>query len=152
MIVEKFKPKGTVTLVLHDAEGHVKETRVENMIVGVGLAYIASRMKDAAATVMSHMAIGSGVTAAATGNIELGAELARVALGTTTLVTTTATNDSIQYTASFGAGVGTGSVTEAGVLNAASAGTLLARTVFGVITKGASDTLSITWKIAVTSV
>lgn len=152
MIVEKLKPKGTVTLVLRDSEGNIKETRVENMIVGVGLAYIASRMKDASATVMSHMAIGSGATAAATGNTALGTELARIALGSTALVTTTAANDSIQYAASFAAGVGTGSITEAGIFNAASAGTLLARTVFGVVTKGASDTLSITWKIAVTSV
>lgn len=152
MVNDKLKPKGTVTLELRDAAGNIKETRVENLIVGLGLAYIASRMKDTAATVMSHMAVGSGVAAAATGDTALGAELGRVALSSTALVTTTVSNDAIQYAATFGAGVGSGSVTEAGILNAASAGTLLARTVFGVITKGASDTLSITWKITITSV
>jgi hypothetical protein len=40
-------------------------------------------------------------------------------------------------------------VTEAGLFSAVSAGTLLCRTVFSVINKGAADTLGITWTVTV---
>jgi len=49
----------------------------------------------------------------------------------------------------FGAGVGTGAVTEAGIFNASSAGTMLCRTTFSVINKAAADTLGITWTVTV---
>jgi len=43
--------------------------------------------------------------------------------------------------------VNTGNVTEAGIFSANVAGTLLARQVFGVITKAAGDSLQVTWQI-----
>ena len=69
-------------------------------------------------------------------------------------VTTTVTNDAVQYVATFAANVATGPLNEAGIFNATTAGTMLCRTVFGggssgVINKGANDTLTITWKITV---
>ena len=42
-------------------------------------------MKDATATAMSHMAIGTGSTAAAAGDSALGNEAGRVSLTSTTL-------------------------------------------------------------------
>ena len=137
--------KGDVQLDLFDADGNLKETQeIKNVVVTVGLGYIASRMKDASATAMSHMAIGSNNTAAAAGNTALGTELGRVALTSTTVSTNT-----VQYIGDFPAGTGTGAVVEAGVLNASSVGTLLCRTVFSVVNKGASDTLKVTWTITV---
>lgn len=147
MIVENIKPKGTLTLVLTDIYGNVREQREENLVVNAGLAFITSRLIDASSTVMSHIAVGTGVTAAAVGNTTLVTESARVALTTATRVTTTATNDSVQYVATFGAGVATAALTEAGIFNAASAGTMLSRVTFSVINKGANDTLTITWKV-----
>ena len=136
---------GDVQLDLFDADGNLKETQeIKNVVVTVGLGYIASRMKDASATAMSHMAIGSNNTAAAAGNTALGTELGRVALTSTTVSTNT-----VQYIGDFPAGTGTGAVVEAGVLNASSGGTLLCRTVFSVVNKGASDTLKVTWTITV---
>ena len=44
---------------------------------------------------------------------------------------------------------GTGAVTEAGIFNASSGGTMLCRTVFAVVNKGADDGMSITWQITV---
>ena len=117
---------------------------VDNLVVTDGKEYVASRMKDATATAMSHMAIGSGSTAAAAGNSALGSQLGRVAL--------TSTNVSgavVTYVATFAAGTGTGAVTEAGILNASSAGDLLCRTVFSVVNKGASDSMTITWTVTV---
>ena len=101
-------------------------------------------MKDASATAMSHMAIGTGSTAAAAGDAALGNEAGRVALTSTTV-----TSDAVAYVATFAAGTGTGAITEAGIFNASSSGTLLCRTVFSVINKGAADTLGITWTVTV---
>jgi len=150
MLDDSLKTKGLVEVLLLDADGNIKERReFANLVVNSGLAYIASRMKDATATTMSHMAVGSGSVAAAAADTALGTQLARVALDSTSLTTTTATNDAVQYVATFAAGTGTGAITEAGIFNASSAGTMLCRTVFSVINKGALDTLVITWKVTV---
>jgi hypothetical protein len=117
---------------------------VNNLVVTDGKEYVASRMKDATATAMSHMAIGSGSTAAAAGNSALGNQLGRVALTSTTV-----SGAVVTYVATFAAGTGTGAVTEAGILNASSSGDLLCRTVFSVVNKGASDSMTITWTVTV---
>jgi hypothetical protein len=149
MHVEKVKPRGIVQLELKNEFGDIIEQQTHNLIVNGGLAFIASRMAGTAQAVMSHMAVGTGSTAAAGSQTALVTESARVANTSATLVTTTVANDSIEYVATFGAGVGTGALVEAGIFNAGTAGTMLARTVYSVINKGALDTLTITWKIVV---
>ena len=147
MAKDFVKAEGKVTLVLTGSDGSVKETReVENLVVQVGLNYIASRMKDATATAMTHMEVGTSSTAASLAQTTL---VAAVSASRTALTSTTVTTSSVAYACTFGAGVGTGALTEAGIFNAASAGTMLCRTVFSVINKGAADTLTITWTIAV---
>jgi hypothetical protein len=94
--------------------------------------------------IMSHMAVGTSNTAATTSQTELGTEIGRVALDSTSRSTNT-----ITYVATFPAGTGTGALTEAGILNASSSGNLLCRTVFGVVTKAAGDTVVITWNVTV---
>ena len=142
---EETKATGKLTVEIKDKNGLVKETReVKNLVEQAGLDFIASRMKDATADVMSHMAIGTGSSAAASGNTTLGTEAARQSLTSTTV-----NNNAVSYVASFAAGTGTGAITEAGVLNAASGGTLLCRTVFSVVNKGASDSMTITWTITI---
>ena len=88
------------------------------------------------------MAVGTGSSAAAAGNTTLGSEAARVALTSSTV-----SNNTITYVATFGAGTGSGALTEAGVFNASSNGDLLCRTVFSVVNKGANDAMTITWVI-----
>jgi|TARA_R100000152_G_C6778255_1_gene208776 hypothetical protein len=117
---------------------------VDNLVVTAGKNYVASRIKDASATAMSHMAVGSGTTAAAAGNTALGSELGRVSLTSTSV-----SNAVVTYTATFAAGTGTGAVTEAGILNASSSGTMLCRTVFSVVNKGANDSMTVTWTVTV---
>lgn len=149
MINEKIKAAGLVSFVLTDQNGNVKSQQEANLVVNSGLAYIASRMKDVTFAAMSHMAIGTGINAAAGTQTALVTEVDRNTLTSTTIVTTTVTNDAIQYVTTFGPGEGTGALTEAGLFNAASAGTMLARVVFPVINKGALDTLTITWKVTI---
>lgn len=149
MFSEKIRATGQVSFVLTDENGNVKQQDSKNLVVEPGLAFIASRMIGTTAAVMSHMAVGTGTTAAADAQTALVTESARVALTSSTIVTTTVSNDSVQYVATFGPGVATTAITEAGLFNAASVGTMLARTVFPVINKGALDTLTLTWKITV---
>tara|TARA_R110000744_G_scaffold66907_2_gene136680 strand:- start:1072 stop:1497 length:426 start_codon:yes stop_codon:yes gene_type:complete len=140
MIYDNLKLTGKLSIAINDMI--VQET--DNLVVTAGKAYVASRMKDATATAMSHMAVGTGTVDPAVGDTTLGTETARVAL-TSTTVTSTA----VAYVATFSAGTGTGALTEAGILNASSGGTMLCRTEFGVINKGASDSMTITWTVTV---
>lgn len=136
---------GRLVITLTGPDGAVKETReIENLVVTVGKGYIASRMKDATATVMSHMAVGTTNTTPDVGDTTLAAEAGRVALTSTNVV-----SNAVTYLASFPAGTGTGALVEAGLFNASSSGTMLARTTFLVINKGAADTLGISWTVTI---
>jgi len=141
---EIFKLTGKVHVTVTNEHGEVVEQRAANLVVTTGKNFTASRMVGTASNVMSHMAIGAGTTAAAVGDTALGSELGRVAL-----TAATATTNVVTYTATFGTGVGTGAVTEAGIFNASSAGTMLCRVVFAVVNKGANDTIAITWTVTV---
>jgi hypothetical protein len=144
MIQETIKAKGELSIKLFGPDGKLKaEQNVPNLVVTTGKTFIAARMVGTP-TAMSHMAIGSGTTDPAVGDTALETELARVSL------TSSASSGAVvTYIASFGAGTGTGAVTEAGILNASSGGTLLCRTEFSVVNKGADDSMSITWTITV---
>ena len=140
MINDNLKLKGKLAISLN---GEVVQ-EVDNLVVTAGKGYVASRMKDASTTAMSHMAIGSGSTAAAASNTALGSELGRVSLTSTNV-----SNAVVTYVATFAAGTGTGAVTEAALLNASSSGTMLCRTVFSVVIKGSADSMTITWTVTV---
>jgi hypothetical protein len=145
MFTESINVKGNLEVILLDETGKQKDYRkVNNLVVAVGKDTIASRMVGNTTAIMSHMAVGTSNTAAVTSQTALGAEIGRVALGSTTRSTNT-----IAYVATFPPGTGTGALTEAGILNAASSGNLLCRTVFGVVTKAAGDTVIITWNVTV---
>lgn len=141
MINEDLKLRGDVAIVLKDKDGNIKENRkIQNLVVSSGLEFICSRMAGTSAGVMSHMALGSGTTAAAAGQTDLVSILgSREALDSST-----ASSNTITYVSSFEAGEGTGAVTEAGIFNASSSGTMLCRTVFAVVNKQADDTMSVT--------
>lgn len=152
--LELTKMTGTVTLTLTDKNGNVKqEQTLSNIITAVGLAHMADRISGVSSpAAMGWMAVGTNAVAAAVGNTLLGAEVARVALSpAVSIVTTTQANDTILYQATFGAGVGTGALTEAGVFGVVTANTgpMLNRLVFAVVNKGASDLLAISWKVKV---
>lgn len=147
MFNDAIKMTGNLKLVLTDEHGNVKqEEEIKNLVVTVGKNFIASRMKDATATAMTHMEVGTGTTAAAVGDTTL---QTAVASSRVTLTSTTVTTNNVAYVATFPAGTGTGALTEAGLFNASSSGTMLCRTVFSVINKGAADTLGITWTVTV---
>lgn len=142
---EVLKASGALRVVVTGKDGKVKEEHeFKNLVVTVGKNFVASRMVGTASSVMSHMAIGSDNTPAAVGQTTLGSELGRVSLAGAT-----ATDNVVTYTATFPAGTGTGAITEAGILNNSSGGTLMCRTTFPVVNKAAGDSIAITWVVTV---
>jgi len=139
MLNDDLKMTGAVSIALN---GEVVR-EIPNLVVTAGKNWVADRMNDAN-TVMTHMAVGTGTTAAAAGQTTLVSEAARGALTSTTV-----TNNAIAYVETFAAGTGTGALTEAGIFDAASGGDMLCRTVFSVVNKGSSDSMTITWTITV---
>ena len=139
MINDDLKLTGALTIALNDEI--VQET--ENLVVTAGKNWVADRMNNAN-TVMTHMAVGTGTTAAAAGNTTLVTENDRNALTSTTV-----SGNAIAYVATWAAGDGTAALTEAGIFDAASGGDMLCRTVFSVVNKGSADSMTITWTITV---
>jgi len=141
MINDNLALTGALSIAINDEV--VQETN--NLVVTAGKEWVADRMADAN-TVMTHMAIGTGTTAAAAGDTALGTQLDRNALTTSG---GTVTNNEIEYACTWAAGDGTGAITEAGIFDASTGGDMLARTVFSVVNKGAADSMTITWTITV---
>jgi hypothetical protein len=147
MITDGLKIKGNLNIVVYDENNQVKDTRkVNNLVVAVGKTYIASRMEANSAVVMSHMAVGGGNVAPTTSDTTLSGEIDRVVLDSTSR-----TNNVLTYTCTFPAGNATGTLAEAGIFNnpGANLGTLLCRTNFNEINKGAGDVVVITWNVTV---
>lgn len=144
MFHDSMKMVGDVTIERF-TDGVLQETRqIKNLVVQSGKVFTASRIIDATAPVMSHMAIGTDSSVPVSTNDELGAQIARVAL-----TSASSTDNVVTFIAPFPAGVGTGALTEAGIFNDATVGTMLARTTFAVVNKAANDSITITWNITI---
>jgi len=134
-----------VKIVLLGPDGEVKqEEKLHNLITTAGRNELVARWDDGTAQ-PTHMAIGTGATAAAAGDTTLQTELDRNAL-----TSRVADANVITMVGDWAAGDGTGAITEAGILSASSSGTLFARAVFSTINKAAGDTLQITWTFTLT--
>jgi hypothetical protein len=138
------KAKINVVIQLFDKDGNLKEKREgHNLVVTAGLGHIADQLSASPGQgAMSHMAVGTGTTAANATDTALGTQLDRNAL--------TSRTDSgavVTYVGTWAAADGTGAITEYGIFNAASDGTMLARYVDDVINKGVSDSLVVTWTL-----
>jgi hypothetical protein len=144
---EILKATGMVHVQHMDVHGKViSEFDVPNLVVTTGKNYIASKMVATtnSPVSMSHMAIGTGTSSPGSGDVALGTQTGRV-----TLSGSSTSSNAITYTASFPAGTGTGAITEAGIFNASTAGTMLCRTTFPVVNKGSGDTIAVTWVVTV---
>jgi hypothetical protein len=144
---EMVKATGRLSIEIFSSSGLLKEKiNVPNLVVTTGRNYIVSRMNTTApVAVMSHMAVGTGTTEPVLADIALESQLgSRVALDSQTI-----NANVITYIATFGAGVATGALTEAGIFNASTSGTMLCRTTFGVVTKAVDDIMVITWNVTV---
>lgn len=145
-VQEVVRGRGELTLELFGPDGKLKQrVRRLNLIVTSGKNHQADQMSDQGEGAMSHMAIGTGTTSPVVGDTTLEAEVGRVALDSKTQ-----SDNVVAYVSTFGAGTGTGAITESGILNASSAGVLFNRTTFSVINKGANDSLKLTFNVTFT--
>ena len=134
---------GKLTISLNDEI--VQET--ENLIVTAGKAWVAQRMEGVSLGIMTHMGIGTSTTAAAIGQTDLVAITgARLALTDSGGIVAGAV---ITFACSYPAGAHTAAITEAGIFTASTSGTMLARTVFTVVNKGALDSMTISWAVTI---
>lgn len=145
MSQDNVKLKGKVVARLYDQNGNLKQEQVaDNLVVTAGKQQVAALIAGEAPDVPSHIAIGTSSTAASVGQTALvGTELAREA------ASVSRTGADVEIEATFAAGTGTGTIEEAGIFNAASSGTMLARFLTGSFAKGASDALTLTWTLTV---
>ena len=146
-VTEELKATGLVKIVHTNAAGElVKEFNVPNLVVTAGKNHIAAKI--AATTnspaAMTHMAIGTGTSTPGASDTALGTQTGRVSLSGSVVSTNT-----ITYTATFPAGTGDGAITEAGIFNASTGGTMLCRTTFPVVNKASGDTVAVTWVVTV---
>lgn len=149
---DKGKLQGLISIKVYDKDGNVKITRdIHNLITDAGLAGVAARLGTDSTAFFNYLAVGTGSTAATASNTTLGTEIggsgAR-ALATASQVTTTVANDTHQLLKTF-AFTASYSVTECGIFNASSSGTLLGRQVFTAVAVESGDSLQITYKVSV---
>lgn len=132
---------------------HTYSMRGANLVTTAGKAGVAGRIGGSGSpAAFTYIAIGTGTNAAAAGDTALQTEIASGggsrAAATVSLTTTDTTNDTARavltftFSSSF-------AVTEAGLLNAASTGTLLNRQVFSAVNVVSGDSLQVTIDIDV---
>lgn len=139
---DMLKVKGQVKLVLKDKYGNIKAKKEgNNLIVASGRDGIADQLlASPSIAIPSHMALGTGTANPTLNDTALENEIgSRVSLGVNR------TLNQIVYTGVFGPGVSTGAITEAGIFNSSSGGTMYSRITFDVINKGSEDSLEVTW-------
>lgn len=144
MVQDTITVTGKILLRLRDSFGNVKqEFAKDNLVVQVGKNFLATAITTASASPFSHMALGSGTAAPAAADTALGSEVARQPLQSTSVIGSAATL--VGY---FAPGIATGTITEAGIFNANSSGTMLSHIVFGAVSKTPTDSLTITWTVS----
>jgi len=155
---ERMAVRDRVILEVRDKNGRLKQKYDSgwslNGITNAGFAEVAGLLlTDVGGTAFDYIAIGTGTTSFDPTQTTLVSEISRKA-GTGSRVTTSVTNDTAQLQAQFSSAdglSGTSAVTESGVFNASSGGTMLCRQTFSAlnIDWDAGDTLTVTWKIQV---
>lgn len=158
---ESLGLRGNVDMVLYDHSGNVKDERhVDNLIVNVGVEGVASRIAPHGGSVnpgapYNYIALGTSSTPVDAGQSALSAELATGAnyarVQDATALYSTASGNKLILSVTFGPGQATGTLRESGIFDSATAGNMLARQTFADIQKAASDTLTVTWTITLSS-
>ena len=145
---ESISLVGKVTLISYDANTNeiVNQLEIPNLVVLAGKTFIASRMAGTASSVMSHVAVGTGNTVTTSGTTTLQTELSRVSLSVSG---GTPSSNTITFSGSFSTAQANGNLTEAGIFNNTSGGTMPCRSTFPAYTKTSATTLAISWTVAI---
>jgi hypothetical protein len=119
------------------------------LVVNGGRAIITNRIKGAG-TEPNFVAVGTGVGTAALADTTLFTEVETRVAGTSSLVTTSTTNDTYQNIGTVSI-TATRALTNAGQFDAVSGGNMFTKGDFATINLVSGDSLQQTWKTQVTS-
>lgn len=144
----QFSQSENVHLFLYGPDGALKDERhTKNLVVTAGKNWLATFLALTNTSAMVMMACGTGTTAVTAGDTALGGEVSNPRV----VGTLSTSNNLWQNSATFGANnpsaTVTMPVTEAGIFNAGTAGTMYVRSTFAVINKAPADTLTIVWQV-----
>ena len=120
-------------------------------ITNSGMAEVAALIgsdTSGDATAFDYIAIGTGTTAPTASDTTLESEQQRAA-ATGTRTNTDVTNDTLQLVKDAFSFSGNHAITEVGVFNNSTGGTMLSRSTFSAVNVTSSDTLKVTVKIQV---
>lgn len=152
--IEDVRLRGEIDLLLRDPQGQIKAHRhIKNTITAAGLTALAGLMVlDVGGTGFDYIAIGTdtpGATALGGECTTSGGERRGGANVTGTVVSVgTGTNNAAQFVTTF-TFTGSLALTEEGIFNASSGGTMIASQSFAALNVANGDTLQITHKIQV---
>lgn len=146
--------RGSLRIAMYDPDGKVVEERlIENTVVTQGRSWVLGQLEtvnQVTSQAIGFMAIGTSTTAPATGDVLLGSEITRIAIGTWVTSTLTANPPNWQAQASFATNQGNTTLGEVGLFNSSGANvaTLLAHATFTSFSKTTSNTLTISYTIS----
>ena len=123
--------KGRAIITLSRPDGTTEVRKQDNLITNAGFDFLCNAIASPTRpNAMNYTAVGTGTTAPSAAQT-----------APATYAHTSGTKE-LTLTTTFGAGEATGAITEAGIVNASSGGTLFDRVTFAVINKGAQDELT----------
>lgn len=143
--------KGEVNPVVHRADGEVENHGwFKNLFTGAGATYLAAFQSTSPGSVVNHMSVGTGTTAAALLDTTLVGQVgSRATMATRANVANVLSE--VATFAGFLSGVTSLVLREVGCFNATSGGTMRSRAVFSAITLADSDFLQLTYRTTVGS-
>lgn len=143
--IEIFKADGLKRTANGDIESGtlIGKILARNLNTNVGLNFMRKAISRVV-TPMAYIACGTGSTPAAAGDTTLGTEIDRVAI----LAYDDPSTGAVRFRAIFESNQGNGNLIEFGLLNAAIAGELQARSVLGAaFTKDTTLVLRVNWTV-----
>lgn len=144
--IERIGLSGKARLSHYGPEGKlIGERKTPNTVVTTGKAQVAGLICGVVTDHFEYVAIGTGTTATSAASTALSHEATR-ATAATSRVTTTVTNDTAQLVKTFSFNAAS-AITESGVQDSASEGTMLCRATFSAINVSSGDSLQVTWKV-----
>jgi hypothetical protein len=151
-MVEQIRLRGCFRITLGDQDGNIVDERVvNNLVVTAGRAWVLKQIQSVnhvTSQNLSHIAIGSGLVAPATGDTALGNEVTRVAISSFDTTALTANPPAFTAQAVIASNEGNTTLGEVAVLNSNSGGTMLCRATFASFVKATSNILNISYTIS----
>lgn len=151
-IQDVIKMRGHIEMVLGDLQGReIERRKIDNIIVTAGRKWVLRQICSSdmvTSESIGYMAIGTTVTAPATGDSALGGETTRNAIVSFTTTNLTSNPPSWRAECSYASNEGNTTLAEVGLFNSSANGTMLGRATFATLNKTTSNTLSISYTVS----